>query len=230
MKSLVLLKNWQRSFGQANANSDRKNSKSLGNTQQRQQDSGFTLLEMLILLLIIGILSSIAAPGWLAFINNQRLRTSQSQVYGALQLAQSNAKRDKIAWQASFRTQGTVVQWAIHPATTDPTSLPVSISPSSAPNVWYSLEDKISISTTGTGATNLPPGSGTYIAIFNRQGCLVEEADDECTDAVTAAFTLPQRITLEHSQLGLARKCAVVTTLLGAIKTADDAASCALNP
>lgn len=229
MKSSVLLKIWQRSFGQAIANSDRKNSKSLGNIQQRHQDSGFTLLEMLILLLIIGILSSIAAPGWLAFINNQRLRTSQSQVYGALQLAQSNAKRDKVAWQASFRTQGTVVQWAIHPATTDPTTLPVSTSASSAPNVWYSLEDKIAIETAGTAPTNLPPGNGTYIAIFNRQGCIVEKAEDECTDGATW-FNPKKLITLKHDDLGTARKCAVVTTLLGAMKTGDDEASCALNP
>ncbi|WP_449416689.1 prepilin-type N-terminal cleavage/methylation domain-containing protein [Phormidium nigroviride] len=226
MKSLVLLKNWQRSFGQAIANLDRKNSKSFGNTKQRQQNSGFTLLEMLILLLIIGILSSIAAPGWLAFINNQRLRTSQSRVYGALQLAQSNAKRDKVAWQASFRTQGTVVQWAIHPATTDPTTLPVSISPSSAPNVWYSLEDKIAIdsetsSTTKTTLQEIVAGT-SYKAIFNRQGCLVNDAANECTDTVT----VPQRITLQHADLGSARKCAVVETLLGAMRTGDDKDNC----
>ncbi|MDF0555814.1 prepilin-type N-terminal cleavage/methylation domain-containing protein [Kamptonema sp. UHCC 0994] len=235
MKNPTLLKLWQTSLAASSKPhlqqlSGLSSQSRIGLGKKHQQhDTGFTLIELLILLLIIGILSSIAAPGWLAFINNQRLRTSQSRVYGALQLAQSNAKRDKVAWQATFRTQGNLVQWAVHPATTDPTSLPVSTSPSSAPNVWYSLEDKISISTTGTGATNLLPGSGTYIAIFNRQGCLVDDKEKECTDAVTA-FTIPQRITLEHSQLGTARKCAVVTTLLGAIKTADDEASCALNP
>ena len=240
MKRLVLLKNWQRSFGQAIANSDKKNSKSLANTQQRHKDSGFTLLEMLILLLIIGILSSIAAPGWLAFINNQRLRTSQSQVYGALQLAQSNAKRDKIAWQASFRTQGTVVQWAIHPATVPPATLLESKSTSSSPNVWYSLDDKISIvDSSGTVPTNLDEidqttnqiqvGSKVYRAIFNRQGCIVQNAEDECTDGATW-FNPKKVIALQHTQLGAARRCAVVTTLLGAMKTGDDEASCNLNP
>lgn len=230
MKSLVLLKIWQRSFGQALANSDRKNSKSLGNIQQRHQDSGFTLLEMLILLLIIGILSSIAAPGWLAFINNQRLRTSQSQVYGALQLAQSNAKRDKVAWQASFRTQGNLVQWAIHPATTDPTTFPVSTSPSSAPNVWYSLEDKIAIekdsATTKTTLQEIVSGT-SYKAIFNRQGCLVDDAAKECTDT-NSLFENNKKpvITLKHNDLGSARKCVVVETLLGAMRTGDDETNC----
>ncbi|MGB7712837.1 MAG: prepilin-type N-terminal cleavage/methylation domain-containing protein, partial [Microcoleus sp.] len=40
----------------------------------RKGDEGFSLLEMMIVL-IIGILTSIAVPGWLAFINNQRVRT-----------------------------------------------------------------------------------------------------------------------------------------------------------
>ncbi|OCQ91428.1 prepilin-type N-terminal cleavage/methylation domain-containing protein [Oscillatoriales cyanobacterium USR001] len=196
-----------------------------------RQDAGFNMVELVIGMLVIAILSSIAAPGWLAFINNQRLRTSQSSVSGALQLAQSFAKRDKIAWQASFRMQGNLVQWAIHPATTDPTTLPVSTSNSSAPNVWYSLQDNISISTSGTGSTNVNPVSGIYRAIFNRQGCIVDKADAECTDTPTAAgFSPLQRITLQHSQLGPARKCALVMVPLGAIKTAEDAATCDLNP
>ncbi|MDB9510325.1 prepilin-type N-terminal cleavage/methylation domain-containing protein [Kamptonema animale CS-326] len=237
MKNSTLLKLWQRSLAatskphlQQLSGLSSQSRIGLGKKHQ-QHDTGFTLIELLILLLIVGILSSIAAPGWLAFINNQRLRTSQSRVYGALQLAQSNAKRDKVAWQASFRTQGTVVQWAIHPATTDPTTLPVSTSPSSAPNVWYSLEDKIAIvDNAGTAPTTLPQTNNIYTAIFNRQGCLVDNAQNECTDAVAASFTLPQRITLMHNDLGAARKCAVVTTLLGAMRTGDDETSCNLNP
>lgn len=226
MKNLTLLKICRRNLATASK-------------PHQQKDPGFTLIELVVGMLMIAILSSIAAPGWLAFINNQRLRTSQSSVYGALQLAQSNAKRDKLAWQASFRFPGKdnngntiqVVQWAIHPATTVPTTLPVSTSVSSAPNVWYSLQEKISISTTGTGSTNLQqPVSGTYIAIFNRQGCIVDKADAECTDATAAGFSTTQRITLQHSQLGPARKCAVVMAPLGSIKTADDANSCALTP
>lgn len=221
-----------------------------------RQDAGFNMVELVIGMLMIAILSSIAAPGWLAFINNQRLRTSQSSVYGALQLAQSNAKRDKVSWQVSFRFPGKdkngatiqVVQWAIHPTTTMPTSLPVSTSPSSAPNVWYSFQEKIAIDTdtTLTNFTEIDPstnnpqtGSGVYQAIFNRQGCMVEKTDGECTDSPTW-FGSKKLITLKHEQLGAARKCAVVTTLLGAMRTGEDSNinqpvnenpnSCRLNP
>lgn len=194
-----------------------------GNSPQR--NAGFTIIELLIVIILVGTLSAIAVPGWLGFINNQRLRTSRGQVYGALQLAQSNAKRDKVAWQASFRTQGSLVQWAIHPATVVPDTLPVSTSSSSAPNIWYSLEDKVAIAT-GSETNLQQPVTDTYIAIFNRQGCLVDNAANECTDAVAATFTLPQRITLKHDQLGSARRCAVVETLLGAMRTGDDATNC----
>ena len=42
--------------------------------------SGFTLIEVLVVVIIIGILSAIAAPGWLAFINNRRISTMRGQV------------------------------------------------------------------------------------------------------------------------------------------------------
>ena len=247
MKSQTLLKLLQRSLATTNKRHlleltrvSRQSRIRVGKSLSQQQNTGFSLLEVLIVLLMVGILSAIAAPGWLAFINNQRLRTSQSRVYGAMQLAQSNAKRDKVAWQASFRTQGNLVQWVVHPATVSPASLPVSTSSSSAPNVWYSLEDKIAIvDNTGTVPTNLDEidpttnqiqaGSKVYRAIFNRQGCIVQNAQDECADGATW-FTPKKVMALQHTELGPARRCAVVTTLLGAMRTGDDADSCNLNP
>ncbi|MEG4092523.1 prepilin-type N-terminal cleavage/methylation domain-containing protein [Microcoleus sp. Pol12B4] len=64
-------------------------------TASRKDDGGFTLLEVLVIALIVGILSSIAAPSWLAFINRQRVRTVNDRVFQSLRLAQSEAKRTK---------------------------------------------------------------------------------------------------------------------------------------
>ncbi len=78
--------------------------------------AGFTLLELTIVVMILGIVSAIAAPSWLSFLNRQRLNTAQYQVYQALQEAKSNATKNKATWQVSFQDDTGVVQWAVHPA------------------------------------------------------------------------------------------------------------------
>ena len=43
-------------------------------------------------MIIIGVLSAIAAPGWLAFVNNRRIGTIRSQAADAIRKAQTDAK------------------------------------------------------------------------------------------------------------------------------------------
>ena len=87
MKTPILLKLLQIAATQANPN--------YKNTRSRKDDKGFTLLEVLVIALIVGILSSIAAPSWLGFINRQRVRTVNDRVLQSLRSAQSEAKRTK---------------------------------------------------------------------------------------------------------------------------------------
>lgn len=58
-------------------------------------DQGFSLIELLIVVLMIGVLSAIAAPGWQAFTTGQRLKTVNNQVFQAIKVAQAEAKRKK---------------------------------------------------------------------------------------------------------------------------------------
>jgi type II secretory pathway pseudopilin PulG len=119
--------------------------------------AGFTLIEILIIILILGIFSAIAAPSWLAFINNQNLRTSQDRIYWAIRIAQSNAKRDKISWQASFREQTQRVQWSVHPANIPPAQIQEIISDQLALLKWHSLPQKIIIDTSNTTLDKVNP-------------------------------------------------------------------------
>ncbi|HLO49841.1 MAG TPA: hypothetical protein VK211_15600 [Kamptonema sp.] len=194
--------------------------------------AGFTIIEILIIILMLGIFSAIAAPSWLAFINNNNLRISQDRIYWAIRTAQSNAKRDKVEWQASFRQVGNVVQWAVHPANLSGgktlNDFPTSQFNSLAQSTWYNLPQKIAIDSTKTTLTkvdtnNVKKSSGTissdtiYRALFNHKGCPLMDIGQECGPGGLG------KITLYQPDISLKRKrCAIVSTLLGGMRTAED--------
>jgi prepilin-type N-terminal cleavage/methylation domain-containing protein len=103
---------------------------------QYSNNAGFTLLENIIVLAIIGILCAITAPNWIGFVNRQRLNTAQHQVYRGMQETKSQAMLQKVTWQFSIREVTVngkpVVQWAVHPK---------SLSPANA--IWHNLDSHI---------------------------------------------------------------------------------------
>jgi type IV fimbrial biogenesis protein FimT len=57
----------------------------------RRTQGGFTLIEMLTTLIIVGILASIAAPAFTSLIASQQVKTSASMLQSSLLLARSEA-------------------------------------------------------------------------------------------------------------------------------------------
>ncbi|MEH2359620.1 pilus assembly FimT family protein [Nostoc sp.] len=92
------------------------------NLFNNRSNSGFTLPEMLVVIVLIGILATLGIPNWLAFVNTQRLNTAGSEVHLAMRQAKSQATKEKLTWQASFREQDGILQWAVHATTVNPSN------------------------------------------------------------------------------------------------------------
>lgn len=63
----------------------------------KQRSQGFTLIEVLVVMVMVGVLTAIAAPAWSGFINSQRMNSSQTLVLQAIKTAQSEAKTRKVS-------------------------------------------------------------------------------------------------------------------------------------
>lgn len=172
----------------------------LSRKQPNSQD-GFTLLEAIVVVALLGILAAIAAPAWQAYLNTQRLNAARSEAVNVLSDAKTRAKQQRISYEVGFRQRGQQAQWAIYPAGADPLG-----------QNWQNLHDGVKLLET---ETTLSKKDDVYRIQFNHQG----EVNGQMG-----------RVTFSSLSGGETKRCAIVSNLLGTVREGENRSSQRGNP
>jgi len=194
-----------------------------------QSQSGFTLIEMIAVVIIIAVLSAIIAPGWLAFVNRQRVAKMNDAVFSAIQEAQREAKRTKRSYSVSFRKDNTTnaLQKVVYRTFADNGTTPIT--PTN--NAWKSLSESLDIkpdqvllcsnllSAFNKKGNSLDCGFTTPKTItFDYQGNLAEQASgDPAHTDLMVAVGIPQSNN-PNQVIDSTKRCVSVKTLIGSMQ------------
>ena len=197
-------------------------------------EAGFTLIEVIVVVLMIAILSAIAAPSWLGFVNNQRVSKVNDALLSTIQEAQRNAKSKKLSYSVSFRMNGDIPEFAIHPSdTTNPTGWRPLLAGSGVEvkpdQIWVgsNLDDTDANKVDGN-VVRLDTGKKTIT--FDQFGNLPKEPTPDlgANDVglvIAVAVPKPDQPT---EPLPATIRCVKVKTLLGSIQTTKGQSDCSL--
>ena len=199
MKTAILLKLLQSCDNTATPNFPK--------TRSRKSDKGYTLIELLVVVILLGVLASIAAPGWLGFINRQRVRTVNDRVFQSLRLAQSEARRTKRDVKITFNSVD-ANNVKVPTVTFDP---PL---PTGGNTQTLNVGGEIKPGTIELTFNKPDPTPSQSSLTFDYQG------NPDKTSFIVAVAAVN----------GGGKQCAIVETLIGGMRTADQATDCPTVP
>jgi prepilin-type N-terminal cleavage/methylation domain-containing protein len=157
----------------------------------RSPTAGFTLIEMLVVVVMAAILTTIISGSWKGFINRQKLNQANEKIYWALQEANRKSQQENSTYRANFQISNGKLQFLVQKGSSapDPTS-----------SAWQTLEESSAYS------IDLSPSSPSVT--FNYKGQPLD-SDVGKKIIVTSEYTT-------------AKRCVVVSTLLGKLTSLQD--------
>ncbi len=168
-----------------------------------QSTAGFTLFEMLIVVVIAGILALIAAPGWLSFANNRRAEAGRDQVLQVIRQAQAKALQTRRVQVVDFFT------------TANPPEMRVAGVPQSlGAQLPSAQQGRTSFGLAVVGSANTGCSAGaTACIVFDERGNIITADGDPPAEEQGI-----MKVVVTSPAGSGAKRCVIVRTLLGAVQ------------
>lgn len=173
--------------------------------QLNRSAAGYTLLELLTVVLIIGVLAVMGTAGYLGWLERLRVNAAQNAVLNAIHESKSRATQQKSIWQTSFQEVQIngkyYVQWAVHPDPPAGVVVPADIK-------WQTIEHPgVRVDTGNTTLYTKQKSTGPWRVQFNHKGHTNGQLG---------------KITLTSQNNSRVRRCVIVSTLLGYVRSASE--------
>jgi prepilin-type N-terminal cleavage/methylation domain-containing protein len=152
-------------------------------------DGGFTLIEVLVVVIMVAILMGIAAPGWLSYLNRQRMRAVENDLSEVFRQAQTNAKQlrieqlievDTAADLPTVRVNGS--PQVLGSSNLPPGSIRLAVSPAPSTAITFDYTGSPPVASVPFVVTITPDGATAQrcVIVANLLGAIKTARDAEC--------------------------------------------------